>query len=324
MLQSIEEVKKADLTPAGVINGVDNANLLSVDSTAPVMTDTDELKKEDDRDVNAPVEAKKEEVKETKKEVKKEEKKEEKPEEQLKIQKRIDEITKNFERDLRFEKTKSAKIEAEHLKLKEELKTLQAKLSDTSKPKKEDFEDVDDYVAALAEWTVNAKLANGEVKEAAEVKKDNEEPKIDQDALDLVIDEGIDKYKDFKELVFSPKLTLTPKMLEIVLELEVETISQEDILYYLAKNPERSAEIAQMSPVRITRAFSKIENELAAEKEKNEKKEEKPSISETPAVKNKFSKAPEPIDPPKAGGVSEKDPANMSMKEYRLWREQNK
>ena len=43
MLQSLDEVKKVELDTTGVMNGVDNANLMSVDSITPVQTDTDEL-----------------------------------------------------------------------------------------------------------------------------------------------------------------------------------------------------------------------------------------------------------------------------------------
>ena len=48
MLQTMEEIKKADMNPGMIINGVDNPNLLSVDSTTPVVTDADVIKKEEE------------------------------------------------------------------------------------------------------------------------------------------------------------------------------------------------------------------------------------------------------------------------------------
>ena len=48
MLQTMEEIRKVDMNPGMIINGVDNPNLLSVDSTTPVVTDADVIKKEEE------------------------------------------------------------------------------------------------------------------------------------------------------------------------------------------------------------------------------------------------------------------------------------
>ena len=44
----------------------------------------------------------------------------------------------------------------------------------------------------------------------------------------------------------------------------------------------------------------------------------------TPPPVKKVTKTPEPITPVRTTGAVDKDPAQMSMKEYRAWRERNK
>mgnify|MGYP001163428444 CR=1 FL=1 len=327
MIQSMDELKKVELTPGAIINGVDNANLLSVDSTTPIPTEVDQVKPEDNRGEEEKLaeEVKKPEVKDEKKEavkatdeLKKESaeniKEEEKKEEVFSdsVEKRIGKLTKKWrttERERDYERAK--RMEAE-----QELAKLKATIPAEDKPNRDDFEDDDEYLEALADWKVESKLrAYGEVvsKKASE---DSEKSAISEVAQEIedITDRGSDKYPDYSDVVYDKDLVLNQNMLETIIVSDVA----EDILYYLGKNPDVSAAIGEMSPLRAAKEIWKIEMELAKGKPEEKKVEVKPEVTK------KVTQTPEPINPPKQTGVTEKDPSQMSPKEYRAWRERNK
>ena len=327
MLQTMDEIKKADMTPGTIINGVDNANLLSVDSTTPIPTEVDQVKPEDNRGEEEKLaeEVKKPEVKDEKKEeakatdeLKKESaeniKEEEKKEEVFSdsVEKRIGKLTKKWrttERERDYERAK--RMEAE-----QELAKLKAAIPAEDKPNRDDFEDDEAYLEALADWKVESKLrAHGEVvsKKASE---DSEKSAISEVAQEIedITDRGSDKYPDYSDVVYDKDLVINQNMLETIIVSDVA----EDILYYLGKNPDVSAAIGEMSPLRAAKEIWKIEMELAKGKPEEKKVEVKPEVTK------KVTQTPEPINPPKQTGVTEKDPSQMSPKEYRAWRERNK
>jgi hypothetical protein len=330
MLQTIDEIKKADMTPGTIINGVDNANLLSVDSTTPIPTDVDQVKPEDNRGEEEklaevlkvevkPGEKKEEkdvkatgELKEKPAENIEEEKKDEKEEVFTdSVEKRIGKLTKKWrttERERDYERTK--RVEAE-----QELAKLKAMIPAEDKPRRDDFEDDEAFLEALADWKVESKLrSHGEVV-SKRVSEDTEKHAINEVAQEIeeIADRGSDKYQDYSDVVYDKDLVLNQNMLEAIIVSDVA----EDILYYLGKNPDVSAAIGEMSPLKASKEIWKIEMELA--KGKTEKKEES-----KPAPVKQVTKAPEPIVPPRQTGATEKDPSQMSPKEYRAWRERNK
>ena len=151
MLQTMEEIKKAEMNPGAIINGVDNPNLLSVDSTTPIVTDADIVEK----DVEKKAEEEKKEPEESPEKKAEEDKKPEgeakatpaedtkkdetKKEDDLKdpVEKRIGKLTKKWrttERERDFERAKRLEAEAELAKLK-------AQIPAANEPKREDFED---------------------------------------------------------------------------------------------------------------------------------------------------------------------------------------
>ena len=147
MLQTMEEIKKADMNPGAIINGVDNPNLLSVDSTTPIATDADVIKEGEEKKADeekkepekAPEKHPEKKVDEEKKpegeakatpaeDTKKDEKKVEK-EEDLKdpVEKRIGKLTKKWrttERERDFERAKRLEAETELAKLKSQIPGL--------------------------------------------------------------------------------------------------------------------------------------------------------------------------------------------------------
>lgn len=323
MLQTIDEIKKAEMPAVGVINGVDNANLMSVDSTTPVVTETDVLEVEEEKEIVKEVkqavksaentEVKdKEEGEEKEKEVKKEQEFSEP------VEKRIGKLTKKWrttERERDFERAK--RLEAE-----EALVKLQATIPAENKPKREDFEDEDSFIEALTDWKIESKLkTNREVsakKESEETEKQTAS-EIEQ-TLGEITERGSDKYPDYGNLVFDKDLVLTQEMVDVIVLSDIA----EDVLYYLGKNPDVSAAISELRPLLIAKEIGKLEMKLEAEKPKpNTSSEEVEEKVEKPAPVKRLTKTPEPISPVHSTGAVDKDPSTMSAKEYRAWREKN-
>jgi hypothetical protein len=323
MLTTSEEVR--NMEQKAIINGVDNPNLMSVDSTEPFQTDADVLKKEDEEKLTEKKEEKEEKIEE-KPDV---EKKEEKPAEVKEKQessketplrgadKRIAELTRKFrstERERDFERGKRQEAE-------EKLKELSAKIPVVDRPKKEDFDDEESFIEALTDWKIETKLkvSREEIAKTVEEKEEKESVDKTYDELDAVMERGREKYNDFNDLVLAEDLVLSTGVSELVLLSD----KPEDVFYYLATHADESAELSTMSPTKAAIRIGVIEAKL----EKEEKVEEKPleeKKEEKPPVKKKQTNAPEPIVPVRTTGVIDKDPSSMTPKEYRAWRERNK
>ena len=331
MLQTMEEIKKADMNPGAIINGVDNPNLLSVDSTTPIATDADvikegeekkadEEKKEPEKAPEKPPEKKVDEEKKPEGGAKatpaEDTKKDEtKKEDDLKdpVEKRIGKLTKKWrttERERDFERAKRLEAEAELAKLKSQIPSA-------DKPKREDFEDEAEFLEALTDWKVESKLKTHSEVVTKKIGEDAEKraaTEIEQE-LEEISEKGQDKYEDYSTVVFDKDLVLTQGMVETALLTDIA----EDILYYLGKNPDISAAIGEMPALKAAKEIGKIEARLVAEKKKPDEKKADP-----PAPAKKLTQTPEPIDPVRSTGAIDKDPSQMSAKEYRAWREKSK
>jgi len=308
-MENLTEEKKVEdiaIIPI-VVNTVDDPNNLSVSSISPLPEKADEVAKTEEEERETPV-TPKTEKKEEKKEVKKEpseeplpvEKKIE-PKEKDSVQKRIDEITKKrreAERESAFKDTKIAKLE-------EELKAAKSAIPQADKPKLENFETEADYLEALTDWKVEQKFKVEGEKVSKETATVDEKKAIDEtyQELDEKIEKGRTKYADFNELVLDEDLKISESMVEAILLSD----TAEDVLYYLGKHPEEAADIAKLPPLKVAHELGKIEARLNA-----------------PPPRKKTTNAPEPITPVKTTGVTEKDPSDMTPKEYRAWRERNK
>ena len=336
MLQTMEEVKKTDMIPGMIINGVDNANLMSVDSTTPITTDADivkddekkaEVAKELEKVAEGKEVEKKEEVKKAEGELPKppaestehdKDKSKEKEVDDLKdpVEKRIGKLTKKWrttERERDFEKAKRLEAESELAKLK-------AQIPATDKPKREDFEDDDMFFEALTDWKIDTRMRSQH--EVVAKKTDEEAEKQAAEEIEHELEEiserGRDSHEDYNTVVFDKDLVLTQGMVETIIHSDIA----EEILYYLGKNPDISAAIGGMTALKAAKEIGRIEARLVEGEKKEEKLEEKKFDSPVPA--KKLTQTPEPIEPVRSTGTTEKDPSQMTPKEYRAWRERNK
>jgi len=296
-----DEIKDVSVVPV-IKNIVDDANALSVTSVGPLpeaADSTEKAVKEEEAPATSEPE-KKEEEKEISPDTPPAEKPEPKPKDV--VQRRIDEITKKFrtaERERDFERSKRIELEAEVEKLKESAPP-------TDKPKLEDFESEVEFLEALTDWKVEQKLRVEKEKSLQEKATEQERAAVAEgyDAVDASMEKGREKYSDFEDLVMSENLQISDAMLATVMLSEIA----EDILYYLGSHPEESAAIAALEDERqVAFEIGKIEERLKA-----------------PPLPKKLPGAPPPITPVRTTGVVEKNPENMTAKEYRAWREGKK
>lgn len=347
MLKSIFDVEEAVGKP---INGVDNPNVMSVDSTAVFADKVDEVSGEDERlehpellkekedkkkkeeEANKKVledkdEGEDDELTEEEKLVKAEKDKKDKFEKVPEaVQKRIDKAVKNqrvAERERDFFKNKLQELEAENLKLKSQSPV-------TGKPKREDFESDDEYNDSLIDWRVEQKLKTKQ-EETDKGKKTAEDLQAETELQEMVtnlITIGQEKYDDWDTTAGDKDLKITPALFGVILESAVP----EDIMHFLGLNPDLAEEFSAMTVKKAAIEIGKIEVKLAEEPDNvsedldKDKEETKEKAKPKPVVKivKKVSSAPDPIKSVKTTGLTERDPKDMSAKEYRAWREGQK
>ncbi len=295
-----EEEKNVSVIPV-IKNEVDDPQNLSVSSVAPLPEAADEITEtEEEKEETVASETEKKE--ETSEETLQENIEQPKNRESDAVQRRFNELTKlrrEAERGLEYERKKRIELEEELSKVKRTM----PQGSSEGKPKIDDFEDDADYYEALTEWKIEAKLKAKDEEMSRATKQANEKAGIDRiyQELNGKIEKGSAKYADFNELVLNENLKFSDAMVESILMSD----TAEDILYYLGKHPEESAVIAKFPPLKVAHELGKIEARLNV-------------------PRKKLTRTPDPISPVNAIGVTDKDPANMTPREYRAWREKDK
>ena len=166
----------------------------------------------------------------------------------------------------------------ENKELREKVAKLESK--QTEQPAKEeaseinidDFESYDDYVKALEEQEVTPK------EKVVEPKESKTETVLDVEAQQDMLEDGIEDYENFEELIMANDLALTENVLGLVLDTE----NSSDVAYYLATHKDETRDIAEMTPKKMAKAILKIEMKL----------------EESPKQKSvQTTTAPEPISP---------------------------
>ena len=134
-------------------------------------------------------------------------------------------------------------------------------------PSIDNFESTDAYAEALALKKAEELLAQRDrQKEQAEIVEAYSERE----------EKARDKYDDFEDVVYNPKLRITDVMAETIQYSDLGP----DLAYWLGSNPKEAERIARLSPILQAREIGKIEVRL----------------SDNPPVK-KTTSAPTPISP---------------------------
>ena len=134
-------------------------------------------------------------------------------------------------------------------------------------PSIDNFESPDAYAEALALRKAEELLAQREIqKQQAQI----------VEAYGEAEEKARDKYDDFEEVVYNPKLRITNAMAEAIQSSEAGP----DLAYWLGSNPKEAERIANLSPLMQAKEIGRIEAKL----------------SDNPPVK-KTTSAPTPISP---------------------------
>ena len=170
-------------------------------------------------------------------------------------------------------------------------------------PKREDFQDYEEWQAALAAHKVMSQLS---AKERAKLEGQSKESEAALKALSqrerqVLAQQWADqeaeakaRYADYEAVARNPDLPITEAMVHVMLQSEMGP----DLAYHLGSNPAVAARIARMQPLEMAREMGRIEARL--------------SLPKAPTQ----TQAPDPVSPVKPKARAAKDPANMSMDEW--------
>jgi hypothetical protein len=143
----------------------------------------------------------------------------------------------------------------------------QARKAPAEIPPIEQFASPEEYADLLAERKAEELLAR---REQARMQSETLEAFHDRE------EEARNKYDDFEQVAYNPKLPITDAMAQTIQASEVGP----DMAYYLGSNPKEADRISRLSPLQQAKELGKIEAKLA----------------DNPVVK-KTSSAPAPIAP---------------------------
>lgn len=215
----------------------------------------------------------------------------------------------------RLDRQKSARVaaETEARLLREQVAKLEAQQTpkqDTGEPKREQFEDYETYLRAVAKYDAAAE-ADKRIKSDREERQGRE--KQAQAAVDH--DKTAKAWSERETAFQSEKKDYTETVTSFLNEDEFGSLSESarrgivesdlgpQLLYHLAKHPEDAERIAELSPTRQIAELGKLEAKLGS-----------------PPAK-KASNAPEPPNPVKGGAnAAQGYRENMTDAEYKNWR----
>lgn len=170
-----------------------------------------------------------------------------------KIEKRLARANRSFDRRLQ------EALERERQSFAEQ----QPKPQQAGAPKLEQFDNLDDYVAAKAEYIVKQNLDKTFAERERAARQQAEQGRrgqVEQTWNNRVSQVRVEM-PDFDEVIESSGVNITQPMAEAIMESDVGP----KVAYYLARNPEKAEEIAEMSPAQIHRAIGRIEAKLEHE-----------------------------------------------------------
>lgn len=189
-----------------------------------------------------------------------------------------------------------------------------AKAEEKAKPKREEFENADDYIEALTDWkaeqTVTTKLAERE--EQTRVAAIN---KAFEDGWQSKLKVAAGKHADFKEVALNPEVVKQIKPNSPVDVAILHRAAGAELLYFLGQNPEELTRINALNPIDAAFELAAIERKISENPTEPPKPAEKASESadeKPPAdgeilrddkgqfVSKKITDAPPPV--PEVGG----------------------
>ena len=174
---------------------------------------------------------------------------------------------------------------------------------DLVEPKEADFDNWVAYQRALQQYD-SRKAYREERRREAQQQATGQAQREHDDRLRLYnrnLDQVRDRVPDFDRVIADARdMPISDAAQELILESPKGPL----LAYFLAKNPEKLAEINRMTPTSAAREIGRLEARIRSPQPKAR------------------TNAPAPRQAPKgSGGSSPKDPSRMSMAEFSAWRE---
>ena len=186
-----------------------------------------------------------------------------------KIQKRLDRAQRSFERKM------NEALEAERQRYAQQ--SAPRETSPTA-PKLEQFDNLDDYVAAKAEWVADQKLTKAFAEREQQEKQRAEQGRRGE--VEKTWHAKVNQFRteapDFDEVIGSADVQLNETMASALMESDMGP----KVAYYLARHPDEAEDMQYMTPQQVYRTIGKIEAKL-----------------ENEALVKKQSSAPKPASP---------------------------
>lgn len=164
-------------------------------------------------------------------------------------------------------------------------------------PKAEDFQDYEDYLVARAAHKLRQEQAQQQQQAAQQAQRRQQAEAAD--AFRERVEAATEKFPDFHEVAFSPKVPITTAMAETIASSEMGA----DLAYHLGKNIDEAKRIAALAPIAQVRELGKLEAKLSA-----------------PPTPLKTTQAPKPPKTVTGAAGAAENPNGMSYAEYVAWR----
>lgn len=193
------------------------------------------------------------------------------------------------------------RTEADLRDAKARLERIKKASQGAQEPKRDDFDDPDEYIAARAAWRSSEAFAQQQQAMAqAEIDEITAaSAEAAKDAWRAQAEDARSKYPDFDQKVGNPNLPISEAMAAAITHSEIGG----ELAYHLASNPAEAFRISQLPPAVAGLEMGKIEVALTR-----------------PAPKTE-TKAPPPIETLEGSAQPSKDPLNMTPDQYRAWRQ---
>ena len=212
------------------------------------------------------------------------------------LQKRLAKESRRVER-VAYERARRELAEQQLAELRAKVEAPQAPAQPQGEPRPENFKDYESYVKATARWELQQEMAS--IRRESVHEAQNRTAREQAQYVQSRLAPAAQKYSDFAEVALADDLPITQPMAAAIAESDVGG----DVAYYLGQHREEAERISQMSAVQQVRELAKIEDKVKAPP--------------------KVTKAPAPIEPTGGKSSTEKDPSDMSFKEFVKWREKS-
>ena len=168
---------------------------------------------------------------------------------------KLTEQRKAAQEDARRERERAERLEREKAELEARLNPPKPELGD--KPRRDQFNDQDEYIEALSDWHADKKLAEREeAQRAAQAQRERDRV---AKAWTKNVEATKTEIADYDAVLEASDVVVSDQVRDAIIESDVGP----KLLYHFAKNPDDAERIAKLTVASALRELGKIEAKLA-------------------------------------------------------------